>query len=630
MIDYKLEDWLVLPESNELVLNDHSVKLESRIMEVLIYFCENPLRVIGRDELIEAVWGKVALSPNSINVAIGVIRQVLGDNAKNPTYLETVQKRGYRLLIEPQIVDSDLLFQQPILKGYGSINILKRIGLMVGLLVMTYVSSHLITKPFDASTQRVMVSLVGIENDTGDTEYDQLSTSLGDLLIVEVAQNIHFRVRKARSHQSLIVNDVSPSDYTENLTLTGKLIKADGQLRLAIFLRDVGTSEVRWATTQDINNGLSFESVSKLAKEMFNGFGFHKKKQSNETAQVPVDPNHLKAKELVDRALYLWGFHGDQMNQVAFNLVNRAINISPDYGPAHGLLSLMYVIRGLEYWGLEGNKFDEAMKKVRLARELGADESFLLLTQAQIELYRDRRPDLAKKSLNKAYEINPSNPWVFRYMTVVNQIHGQFEAALNNNIKATSLSVDPVGLLFERQFDLYFLGRYDEMQDLYDKTIEFDGRPTIMGVLGLSLDGKDEEALKGWIDYLNIYLEADSQISYNSLIVLKESSKKEAYEALLKESDFSIDSTDFFEPSVIAMWNIEMGEKQDALRALKIGVDLYMPFVEVNGLANLFVLLHVDPYFSSLRNTPEMIEIMDTIGITKYVDINNLPNNSVN
>ena len=101
---YTLGDWAIHPETNGLVRGDTSRKLESRVMQMLVYFCENPSRVISRAELMEAVWGTTALSPNSVSVAIGSIRQALGDDARDPRYIETHQKLGYRLLIQPRVL----------------------------------------------------------------------------------------------------------------------------------------------------------------------------------------------------------------------------------------------------------------------------------------------------------------------------------------------------------------------------------------------------------------------------------------------------------------------------------------------------------------------------------------------
>ena len=98
MIDYKIADWTVHPQRDELSRGEQLVKLEARVMQVLVYFCKNPGRVISRDELTKAVWGDIAVSDNSANVAITAIRQALGDNIKNPTYIKTLQKKGYLLL----------------------------------------------------------------------------------------------------------------------------------------------------------------------------------------------------------------------------------------------------------------------------------------------------------------------------------------------------------------------------------------------------------------------------------------------------------------------------------------------------------------------------------------------------
>jgi len=67
-------------------------------MDLLILLVRQNGRLIGRDEIIEQLWGKGLHfdTDNSINTAIRKIRRALGDEAENPQYIETVLGKGYR------------------------------------------------------------------------------------------------------------------------------------------------------------------------------------------------------------------------------------------------------------------------------------------------------------------------------------------------------------------------------------------------------------------------------------------------------------------------------------------------------------------------------------------------------
>ena len=51
-----------------------------------------------RRQLIESVWGTETISDNSLTPAIAELRAALGDDARNPAYIETIYRRGYLLL----------------------------------------------------------------------------------------------------------------------------------------------------------------------------------------------------------------------------------------------------------------------------------------------------------------------------------------------------------------------------------------------------------------------------------------------------------------------------------------------------------------------------------------------------
>jgi TolB-like protein len=73
-------------------------------MDVLVHLAANPGRVVSKEELLAAVWGGVFVEEGALSQAIHSIRKALGDDARQPRYVQTVPKRGYRLVapVEPE------------------------------------------------------------------------------------------------------------------------------------------------------------------------------------------------------------------------------------------------------------------------------------------------------------------------------------------------------------------------------------------------------------------------------------------------------------------------------------------------------------------------------------------------
>jgi len=91
-------EWQVAPPLNLLVRGDEQVRLEPRVMDVLVHLAERADEVVSKEELIEHVWKGRSTTDDVLSVAIYSLRKALGDEARRPRYVETVSRRGYRLI----------------------------------------------------------------------------------------------------------------------------------------------------------------------------------------------------------------------------------------------------------------------------------------------------------------------------------------------------------------------------------------------------------------------------------------------------------------------------------------------------------------------------------------------------
>lgn len=99
---FYLRDIRIEPLTGTVRKPDGDAHLPSRSVEVLLCLAKNPRRLVSREELLARVWGDTGQSSEALNHAVGDIRQALGDRAGNPSYIQTVPRRGYRLLVVPR------------------------------------------------------------------------------------------------------------------------------------------------------------------------------------------------------------------------------------------------------------------------------------------------------------------------------------------------------------------------------------------------------------------------------------------------------------------------------------------------------------------------------------------------
>jgi transcriptional activator of cad operon len=91
-------DWCVNPASGQISRDGQSVRVEARTMRLLICLANRAGEAVSIDELLEQVWAGVIVTPDSVYQAVALLRRLLGDDPKQPTYIATVPRLGYRMV----------------------------------------------------------------------------------------------------------------------------------------------------------------------------------------------------------------------------------------------------------------------------------------------------------------------------------------------------------------------------------------------------------------------------------------------------------------------------------------------------------------------------------------------------
>lgn len=100
---FLLDGVLVEPLRGRVSRQGMSSHLPPKAVDVLLQLAESPGELVKRDHLLASIWGKRSGSAAALNHAISEIRHALDDNHHNPRFIQTVPKRGYRLLVPPRL-----------------------------------------------------------------------------------------------------------------------------------------------------------------------------------------------------------------------------------------------------------------------------------------------------------------------------------------------------------------------------------------------------------------------------------------------------------------------------------------------------------------------------------------------
>jgi tetratricopeptide (TPR) repeat protein len=102
-----LGDLFVEPLKSRVTGHGFSAQLSPDAVEVLLRLADSPGSVVTREALLEKVWGTGSGDEGALSEAITEIRQALRDTAENPTLIQALPRRGYRLTLEPRFPDDD-------------------------------------------------------------------------------------------------------------------------------------------------------------------------------------------------------------------------------------------------------------------------------------------------------------------------------------------------------------------------------------------------------------------------------------------------------------------------------------------------------------------------------------------
>ncbi len=104
---FRLGEWLVKPSENAFESGDRRSVVEPRAMEVLLYMAENPNTILTSEQLLNECWAGTFYGDNPVHKAIAQLRKALKDKASQPEYIETIRKRGYRLIAPVSFPDGE-------------------------------------------------------------------------------------------------------------------------------------------------------------------------------------------------------------------------------------------------------------------------------------------------------------------------------------------------------------------------------------------------------------------------------------------------------------------------------------------------------------------------------------------
>ncbi|MBT8092822.1 MAG: winged helix-turn-helix domain-containing protein [Gammaproteobacteria bacterium] len=163
---FTIGDWDVLPGKGVLRRGATEVRPEPKVFDVLIALASRDGNLVTRDELVDEVWGGRATTDEPINRCLSQLRGHLDDRQKPHQYVETLQRRGYRLMqpvhVHQQHQDAPVPVQDAMRRPMAAI----LIGVTILAAALVFVGWYM--QKTDSGTQPRSIAVLPIENLSGD------------------------------------------------------------------------------------------------------------------------------------------------------------------------------------------------------------------------------------------------------------------------------------------------------------------------------------------------------------------------------------------------------------------------------------------------------------------------------
>jgi len=601
---FKLGDWEVLPSRGILRSGDEEERPEPLVFGLLLELAGRDGDLVSKEDLIEALWGGRPIGDEPIARAVSQLRGHLGDRSKPHRYVETLQKRGYRLqekvvLNEPDpiAVDSDAEPAGPPSRVFRSIVVLALIGLTIAVIV-DYVSRSSVGSNVQS------IGVLPFSNVSGDPNNQYLVEGFKTDLVKALQRIPDVVIKTGReTYPSKSAAEIAGILDVDSVLL-GKVNRNGDELNVIYELVDGADDTLRIGDTLtgDIEDLFAFQG--EVANAVYNDIVGTAEQHLVSASR----PSNFEAYDSYLRGAYAFDRRGNDDNlEDAMRLFEETILLDPNFGPAYLQLATAYALLPA-YRGASIEDSDRRAVSI-VERGIAADSSIRDTAGAVFGFIYHRQKDWAKAELafqratNAVVVDSNAFNWYSRMLASV----GRLDAALEQALRAFKL--DPHSAVVNSRVALSYswLGDAENANEYFERARRFgaEGTTHLMGwALFLAREGdveKSREVAKtaaehagfppGWIDPV-ISGMLDAEMTAAALQAVNDTV-----------------GAGRMPPQIEVVARTVLGDIDGAMDVARL--------LEQPGEAFEMDLLWI-PEFMPLREHPDFLKLMERLGIVEY------------
>jgi TolB-like protein/DNA-binding winged helix-turn-helix (wHTH) protein/Tfp pilus assembly protein PilF len=329
--------------------------LQDQPLHVLTMLLDRPGELVTREELKQRLWPDHTFVDfeQGLNAAVKRLRSVLGDSADTPQFVETLPRRGYRLIAAVDRLDGAADADRA---PAARVRLAAAAGTLLLVALAAAVALRWLRAPPPAPSAGGRIeslAVLPLENLSKDPAQEYFVEGMHEALITDLAKLGGLKRVIARSsviryeHRSKPLRDIA-RDLNVDALVTGAVVQDSGRVRVTVQLIRAAGEELLWTERYEREYrdviGLQREVVGAIAREI------EVEVSSNERMRLSRErPVKMKAYEAYLRGRYHRNKGTHEHYRKAAESLEEAVAEDPDYAPAHAALAHAYLL--LSGWG---------------------------------------------------------------------------------------------------------------------------------------------------------------------------------------------------------------------------------------------------------------------------------------
>lgn len=443
---FKVGDWLVEPELDRVSQGPVTRNLRPKVMELLMYLANRPGQVASSEEILDDLWAGKIVTDSSVYRCIGELREALAGDEGRQEYIDTIPKKGYRLIAPVEGLDE---VSEPVGSKRKTTWILALVAASFLVTGITFwVPARHSADPAVAEIDRKSVAVLPLENISGSPDHAYIADGIHNDLLTQLAKIDGLKVISRTSVLEYRDSDKKIREIGRELAvaaiLEGSVQRAGSRVRVNVQLIDTETDDHLWAEAYD--RDFTAENVLSIQRRITTAIAAALRATLSPEAEARI--SEIPTSNTLAYEFYLSG------NEYFEDTDSRKF--------------IPFAVEQYQRAVAEDPEFTEAWAALARAHTAMYGDRFLDRTASRLEM--------ASEALGRALALSPTSPEAFFASGVYHHAIGAYDKALSDFDRAEKGVPGDSRIFWRRATLLERAGRWDESIAAWRRAVELDPR----------------------------------------------------------------------------------------------------------------------------------------------------------